>query len=376
MKSASGLGGTVLKSGNKKGILLLIFISIILCVACLIEYALLSSSREQNRKLRSGQVQAENSRKATAAKKKQELAGDGVKAHGKLSVKGIDLTDKNGDKVQLRGMSSHGLLWYPEYTNYASIYETKKHGANMFRIAMYSDDGNGNGGYIQNPELSWKLMQAAIENTLAADMYAVVDWHVLREQNPLHNVDKAKEFFSKVSALYGDEAGVIYEICNEPNGDTTWEDIVEYASQVIPVIRENASDAVILVGTPDYSYSITKVKKDALPYSNLMYSYHFYAGQYDSAYKNMIEDCQKDGIPIFVSEWGINTEQGGQDALKQGTEFADYLNQNGISFAAWSLCNKDEVFSSLKPECNKYASWKEEDFTEVGKILFSALKGR
>lgn len=72
-----------MKSGNKKGILLLIFISIILCVACLIEYALLSSSREQNRKLRSGQVQAENSRKATAAKKKQELAGDGVKAHGK-----------------------------------------------------------------------------------------------------------------------------------------------------------------------------------------------------------------------------------------------------------------------------------------------------
>ena len=72
-----------MKSGNKKGILLLIFISIILCVACLIEYALLSSSREQNRKLRPGQVQAENSRKATAAKKKQELAGDGVKAHGK-----------------------------------------------------------------------------------------------------------------------------------------------------------------------------------------------------------------------------------------------------------------------------------------------------
>ena len=101
-------------------------------------------------------------RKATAAKKKQELAGDGVKAHGKLSVKGIDLTDKNGDKVQLRGMSSHGLLWYPEYTNYASIYETKKHGANMFRIAMYSDDGNGDGGYIQNPELSWKLMQACL----------------------------------------------------------------------------------------------------------------------------------------------------------------------------------------------------------------------
>lgn len=54
----------------------------------------------------------------------------------------------------------------------------------------------------------------------------------------------------------------------------------------------------------------------------------------------------------------------------------DYLNQNEISFAVYLLCNKDEMFSSLKPECNKYASWKEEDFTEVGKILFSVLKGK
>ena len=102
---------------------------------------------------------------------------------------------------------------------------------------MYSDDGNGEGGYVQNPDLSWKLMQAAIENTLAADMYALVDWHMLGEQNPLNNVEKAKEFFSEVSALYGKKDGIIYEICNEPNGDTTWEDIVEYANQIIPVIR-------------------------------------------------------------------------------------------------------------------------------------------
>lgn len=361
---------------NNKGILLLVCISIILCAVCLIEYALLSNSREQNRKLKSGELQTEKTKKAATSKKEQELSEDGVKAHGELSVKGTDLTDKNGEKVQLRGMSSHGLLWYPEYTNYASIYETKKHGANMFRIAMYSDDGNGAGGYVQNPELSWKLMQAAIENTLAADMYALVDWHVLLDENPLRNVEKAKEFFSKVSARYKEQAGIIYEICNEPNGDTSWEDIVEYAKQVIPVIRANAPEAVILVGTPDYSYSITKVKKDELPYSNLMYSYHFYAGQYDNSYKNMIEDCQSVGIPIFVSEWGINTEQGGKDALKQGEEFASYLNQKGISFAAWSLSNKDEVFSALKSDCKKYSSWKEKDLTEVGSILFSALGGK
>ena len=358
---------------KKKGILLLLFITIFLCVLCLIEYALLCKSREQNRKLQSDEIQQI---RKTANVPKQDVSEDGVKAHGKLTVKGINLIDEKGNKVQLRGMSSHGLLWYPEYTNYSSICETKKWGANMFRIAMYSDDGNGGGGYVQNPDLSWKLMQAAIENTLAADMYALVDWHMLGEQNPLNNVKKAKEFFSEVSALYGKKDGIIYEICNEPNGDTTWEDIVEYANQIIPVIRANAPDAVILVGTPDYSYSITKVKKDALPYSNLMYSYHFYAGQYYDAYENMIADCQSGGIPIFVSEWGINTEQGEKDALKQGENFSSYLNQKGISFAAWSLSNKDEVFSALQSDCKKYSGWKEKDLTEVGRILFSALGGK
>ena len=299
--------------------------------------------------------------------------GDGIKAHGKLAVKGTDLVDENGNKVQLRGMSSHGLLWYPEYTNYASISETKKHGANMFRIAMYSDDRNG--GYVQKSELSWKLMQTAIENTLAADMYVIVDWHVLNDQNPLHNVEKAKEFFSEVSARYKEEKGILYEICNEPNGETTWEDIVKYANQVIPVIRANAPNAVVLVGTPDYSYSITKVHKDALSYKNLMYSYHFYAGQFDDSYKDMIATCKDNGVPVFVSEWGINTEQNQNRALEQGKQFARYLNEEGLSFAAWSLCNKEEVFSVLKAECKKYSRWKESDLTEVGKILFSALKG-
>ena len=97
---------------KKKGILLLLFITIFLCVLCLIEYALLCKSREQNRKLQSDEIQ--QIRKA-ANVPKQDVSEDGVKAHGKLTVKGINLIDEKGNKVQLRGMSSHGLLWYPEY---------------------------------------------------------------------------------------------------------------------------------------------------------------------------------------------------------------------------------------------------------------------
>ena len=35
----------------------------------------------------------------------------------RLQVKGTQLVNSSGKKVQLRGISTHGLSWYPEYVN-------------------------------------------------------------------------------------------------------------------------------------------------------------------------------------------------------------------------------------------------------------------
>lgn len=105
------------------------------------------------------------------------------------------------------------------------------------------------------------------------------------------------------------------------------------------------------------------------------YSFHFYAGQLDDSYPNILTDCTNSGVPIFVSEWGINEERGGEEALTQAKEFAAYLNQEKYSFAAWSLCNKDEAFSALLPSCETLQGWEDSDFTETGKILFDAIAG-
>ena len=45
---------------------------------------------------------------------------------------------------------------------------------------------------------------------------------------------------------------MIYEIANEPNG-VSWSTIKSYAEQVIPVIRANDPDAVVIVGTRGWS---------------------------------------------------------------------------------------------------------------------------
>lgn len=305
---------------------------------------------------------------------KNIIFADGVSTHGRLKLSGTTLVDEKGEEVQLRGMSSHGLLWYPEYTSYSSLLSTRAYGANSFRIAMYADDVSG--GYVQQPDMSLKLMYGAIENALAADMYAIVDWHVLSEETPEKNTQAAIEFFETIASHYGNAPGLVYEICNEPNGDTTWEEIAAYAGQVIPVIRTYAPDALILVGTPDYSYSITKVIESPLPFENVMYSYHFYAGQYGDEYSDIIADCRRCGVAVFVSEWGINVEKGNESALKQGREFVSFLNKEKISWEAWALCNKEETFAALQPGCEKYADWTVEDFTQVGEIFFAALSGK
>ena len=63
---------------------------------------------------------------------------------GALQVKGTKLCDKKGNVVQLRGVSTHGLSWYPQYVNDKCFKELHdKWGANVVRLAMYTAEYNG-----------------------------------------------------------------------------------------------------------------------------------------------------------------------------------------------------------------------------------------
>ena len=64
----------------------------------------------------------------------------------------------------------------------------------------------------------------------------------------------------------------------------------------------------------------------------------------------------------------------GKAALEEGQSFVKFLNEKGVSWCGWSLCNKDEVYSVLRPDCDKLARWTEDDLTDVGKLIFSAMK--
>lgn len=102
---------------------------------------------------------------------------------------------------------------------------------------------------------------------------------------------------------------------------------MKYAKAVIPVIRKNVPDAVVLAGTP-----------------------------------------------VFVSEFGLCDASGtGGNDLTQAKNWIDTMDQYGISYAVWSLCNKNETSALIASSCQKTSGFTQDDLCESGKWIYDML---
>lgn len=299
-----------------------------------------------------------------------------VSQHGQLSVKNGQLVDKNGKGYQLRGMSTHGLTWFPEFVN-ESAFKTLRDdwNTNVVRLAMYVDEWGNGQCYMGNKSGSLELLEKGVDICIKLDMYVIIDWHVLNPGDPSKYTNEAKSFFETVSKRYAKYPNVIYEICNEPNGGASWSgNIKPYAEKIIPVIRKNAPNSVIIVGTPTWSQEIDKPLSDPLSYKNVMYAFHFYAATHAGLRSN-VENCVAQGLPVFVSEFGTcDASGGGANDFNETQKWLSYFDKQGISYCNWSICNKDETCSVLRPGTSANGNWSESDLTENGKWMRNWLK--
>lgn len=325
---------------------------------------------------------SEVNEKDAAAEQKSMENGDYILArpsqNGALSVKGTQLVDEKGQAVQLRGISTHGIAWFPDFVNQDAVMQLSEDwGANLFRIAMYTDE---NGGYCTDgdKEKLKALVTDGVEYAKQADMYVIVDWHILHDSNPLTHKAKALQFFKEMTEKLKGEKHVLYEICNEPNSGCSWEDIKTYANEVIPVIRENAPEAVILVGTPTWSQEIEKPQNDPITgYDNIMYTLHFYAATHKEDLCSKMVNAVEAGTPVFVSEYGLCDASGnGGNDLGQAQSWIDTMDQHGISYAVWSFCNKEETSALIASSCRKTSDFTREDLSESGKWIYDMLHAK
>ena len=296
--------------------------------------------------------------------------------HGKLKVSGTDLVDSKGKKFQLKGVSTHGIAWFPDYVNKEAFqYFRDDWGANLIRLAMYTDE---NGGYCSggDRENLKKLIDDGVKYADELGMYVIIDWHILHDLTPQKYKEDAKEFFDEMSSKYSGYDNVIYEICNEPNGGTSWEEVKSYAEEIIPVIRKNAPDAIIIIGTPNWSQDVDIASKNPVQgYDNLMYAVHFYAATHTDSIRDKVKTAVSNGLPVFVSEFSICDASGnGANDYAQADKWFELIDDLNLSYAGWSVSNKDETSALIKSSCNKTSGWTDDELSETGVWLKNQIK--
>ena len=250
-------------------------------------------------------------------------------------------------------MSTHGIQWYGYGATGSGKCLTpasldvlaKDFKADLLRISMYVQEG----GYETNPASFTAQVEKIVDEVTQRGMYALVDFHMLNPGDPNYNLARAKTFFAAISKKYGAQDNILYDIANEPNsenGTVTWDMVRSYHQAVIPVIRANDPDAVILLGTHGWStlgYSDTEEQQSYMEVvnkpvnaTNVMYTFHFYAASHGQGHRDVLA-AAADRLPMFVTEFGTQQASGdGANDFTSSQKWLDLLAAKKISWANWN----------------------------------------
>lgn len=283
-----------------------------------------------------------------------------------LEVKDNKIVNASDKTVVLKGVSTHGIAWYPQYVNKQCFKSFKKMGANTIRLAFYSDDS---AGYDKSLYIK---VEEGVKAATDLGMYVIIDWHILSDGNPKTNQKKAKEFFTYFAKKYAGQTNVLYEICNEPNGDVTWDrDIKPYAEKMIKVIRKYDKNGIIIVGTPTWSQDVDLVAEDPIRnQKNIAYAFHFYAATHKDQLREKLKTANEKGLPVIVTEFSICDASGnGKIDKKEAKAWMKLLKKHKIGRVAWNISNKNETSALIQPSCKKTDKISKKNLSKSGKWI-------
>src|SRR5665213_1204389 len=156
-----------------------------------------------------------------------------VSVHGRLHTSGNKIVGSDGRPVSLAGVSFGWSQWEARPYFNASVVNWLKSDwkSDIVRAPL----GIKPDGYLGRPGANKRRVCKVIDAAIAADMYAIIDWH---DHNANEHTDLAVAFFQEMARKYGTHPNVMYEIFNEPITGLTWtRDVKPYAEKVIAAIR-------------------------------------------------------------------------------------------------------------------------------------------
>jgi endoglucanase len=231
-------------------------------------------------------------------------------------------------------------------------------------------------------------MERVIQNAIDAGVYVIVDWH----DHAAHEHEaEAVAFFLEMARKWGDYPHIIWETFNEPVHEVDWLTLLKpYHEAAVAAIREHDPDNLIVLGNPFWSQRpneplLTGIVTDAgvepavVEGDNIMYTLHFYACTHGADVRANGQAALDAGIPVFVTEWGATTAdggilaQGGRFCEAEGTEWMDWMTENRISWAAWRLQACSDISCILTPGAAYSGEWTDDDLNGHGAFVVDSL---
>ena len=296
-----------------------------------------------------------------------------VAAHGGLQVIGNHVCDASGKPYQMKGMSLFWSQWSAQHYTKATINALAEDWrCSVVRAAMAAEPGQG--GYLDNPTAAVAQVKTVVDAAIAKGIYVIIDWHKEHRVAAPSQVAEATAFFTQMATTYGSHPNVIFEIYNEPNGPQ-WPAVKAYAETVIAAIRKTGSTNLVVVGTPTWSQDVDIAAADPITdFKNIAYALHFYAGTHKQSLRDKATAAMSKGIALFATEWGTcnSSGNGGLD-FDESVVWLNFLKQNSISWANWSLHDKVETASALKPGYRVTGAPSAADLTPSGVFVYNHL---
>jgi endoglucanase len=285
--------------------------------------------------------------------------GTPVSRWGQLRVCGTRICNAAGTPVQLKGTSSMWLNWEGSYSVNKSAMQWMRDNWRMtvFRAAMGVEP---TGAYLTDPTRMRSMVNTNVQNAIDLGVYVIIDWH---DHNAQNHRSQAVSFFTDMATRWGSHPNVIYEPFNEPL-QVSWSSTLKpYHEAVVSAIRQRDADNLIILGTPNWSQYVDQAANDPVRGTNLLYTLHFYSCSHTQWLRDRGNYAMSRGLPLFVTEWGATHADGGLDGrvcLEEGQRWHDWMNQNGVGWAAWKLDDCTDSSCLLRngaPASGGWDSW-------------------
>lgn len=330
-----------------------------------------------------------------------------VTTYGRLQISATALKDKGGKAIQLVGMDSHGLTWFPITDlnlNNASNFNMMNqeisfsptqgakfpHSASLvgnmvsqwhiqvIKASMFPyDPWNGATAYSYDnnyPAYKWyniNLVNSIVQAAIDEDIYVIIDWHAGEGGDPDPNIywnnGHVQEFFAYMVDKWGSYPNVIYQTVNSPNS-IAWADaksgkagLRTYNQRVVDFIRAREAangyaPNLIIVGTPTFSQDVEIATNTPVTGNLIAYNFMWYAGTHGITIRNKAETAlvnlaaKAPHQTVFMSEVGTSTSNGtGGVYYNEFNTWLEWAKTKKLSWLNWSIANKEETSAIFVP---------------------------